>query len=173
MVRGQRAKLSGEARDLDRIFSRVYRATVVARRALEATSDRQGVEVAVQVLAWQPERLGVVLEEEWKVWMGLGICTDRTRAYHETWRAQWAAREYLKVRSWMLGPAEVTHLEVQAQKRSERIGHLERELRGMPDDRGLMRRTGERAAGLPPDRMSHLSRALGRDAALGQGWAVK
>ena len=64
-------------------------------------------------------------------------------------------------------------MEVQAQKRSERIGHLERELRGMPDDRGLMRRTGERAAGLPPDRMSHLSWALGWDAALGQGWAVK
>ncbi len=164
MVQDRRARLSLETHSLDRSLVQVYRDPVKARRALDGMADSERVEAAAEALASQPWRLGSVLEEERKVWMGLGVRLDRSRAYTAAARSRRAARLYLEARLRVPGPEELARLEAEVRARSERIERLEHHLGRLPDEETLLRRTAERASGLSPEKMKRLTRALGREA---------
>ena len=164
VVRDRQARLSNEAHSLDRFLGQVYRDPVKARRALDDLADREGSEAAVEALASRPWRLGPVLEEERRVWMGLGVRPDRRRAYAAAGRSRRAARSYLEARSRVPGPEELARMETEARARSGRIERVEHHLRRLPDENTLLHRTAERASELSPERMDRLTRVLGREA---------
>ena len=145
----------------------VYRDPVRARQALDGMADREGVGAAVETLASQPWRLDSVLEEERKVWLGLGVRPDRSKAYAAARLARRAAQSYLEARLRVPGPEELARMETEARARSERIADLERHLGRLPDEEALLRRTAQRASELSLERMERLTRALGREASFG------
>ena len=167
VVRDRQARLSLEAQSLDRSLAQVYRDPVRARQALDGMADREGMEEAVETLASRPWRLGSVLEEEWKAWLGLGVRPDRSKAYAAARLARRAAQSYLEARLRVPGPEELARMEAEARARSERIARLERHLDRLPDENALLRHTAHRASGLSPEKMKQLTRALGREASFG------
>ncbi len=98
VVRDRQARLSLEAQSLDRFLVQAYRDPVRARQALDALADREGMEAAAETLASRPWRLGSVLEEERKVWLGLGVRPVRSRAYAAARLTRRAVRSYLEAR---------------------------------------------------------------------------
>ena len=144
VVRDRQARLSLEAQSLDRSLEQAYRDPVRARRALDHMADRKGVEPAAETLASRPWRLESVLEEDRKVWLGLGVRPDRSKAYAAARLARRAAQSYLDARLRVPGPEELVRMEAEARARSERIARLEHHLDKMPDEESLLRRTAQR-----------------------------
>ena len=163
VMRDRQARLSLETHSLDRSLVQVYRDLVKARRALDGMADREGVEAAAETLAGQPWRLGSVLEEERKAWLGLGVRPDRSRAYAAAKLSRRAVRSYLEARLRVPGPEELARMETEARARAERIAHLEDRLGRLPDEEALLRRTAERASGLSAgkDEAAHAGAGLG------------
>jgi len=160
VVRDRQARLSLEAHSLDRFLVQVYRDPAKARRALDGLADREGSEAAVGALVSRPWRLGPVLEEERRVWLGLGVRPDRSRAYAAAERSRPAARSYLEARLRVPGPEELARMEAEERERAERIERMEHHLSRLPEEVALLRRTAERASGLSPERMDRLTRAV-------------
>ena len=125
MVQDRQTRLSIETHSLDRSLVQVYRDPMKARRALDGLADREGMKAAVETLAGQPWRLGSVLEEERKVWMGLGVRPDRSRAYAAAKLSRQVARSYLEARLRVPGSEELARMETEARGRAERIAHLD------------------------------------------------
>lgn len=144
VVRDRQARLSLEAQSLDRSLEQVCRDPVKARRAPDHMADRKGVEPAAETLASRPWRLESVLEEDRKVWLGLGVRPDRSEAYAASRLLRRTARSYLEARLRVPGPEELVRMEAEARARSERIARLEHHLDKMPDEESLLRRTAQR-----------------------------
>lgn len=167
VVRDRQARLSLEAQSLDRSLAQVYRDPVRARQALDGMADRERVEVPVETLASRAWHLGSVLEEERKVWMGLGVRPDRSKAYAAARLDRRAVQSYLEARLRVPGPEELARMEAEVRARSERIADLEHHLDRLPDEGALLRRTAQRASELSPERMKQLTRGLGRETSFG------